>query len=219
MSPLLLALFLCSSLLFGEQFLHVESGYAETLTDTQPVFGSVRYQNGIWEAGYALRYPVQDLTGRVTLPLYRNGYFRQTLHANTRNYQGWNLDAETTLGQDLTTKNGRFHFFYGAGLQLSWYAHTQMTSILHSQTFAFHLTAEYRFWEDRAGISLSYDSSAFFWYNYYIYTPIITLAGNVALRDDLLLTFSARCRNSDFWKENRAITMVEFKAGCLWRLP
>jgi hypothetical protein len=32
------------------------------------------------------------------------------------------------------------------------------------------------------------------------------------------LTLSARCRNSDFWIRNVAITMVEFKAGCRWRL-
>jgi len=202
----------------GAESVRVESGYAETLSDDQRLFCAVTYEDAVWEAGYSLRYPANDVTIRATLPLYHHGYFRPAVHVGTRTFEGWNIDAVMTGGQRLSTQDGRWLFSYGLGVQVSWYLHRKMTGCLFTQATDFHLFVERRFRNDRMGVYLAYDSSTFFWYSSYIHSPIITMGTNWNVTPKIDVTLSARCRNSDFWIRNVAITMVEFKAGCRWRL-
>jgi|GEM_PF-1654844 len=198
--------------------LHVESGYAETLIDTQCFFVSALYDADVWKAGYKSRYPYNDVAVAANLPLKRHWFFAPNLHLNTRFRSACNLDGTVSFGQKFTIPSGAFTVSYAFGVQMSWFLSPRIEDQLFSQSLDYHLFLEYRFWEKRIGLSIAYDSSTFFWYGYYIFNPIVTIGGDWKVTEAADITWSARCRNSDLWVENQNITMVEFKLGCVWRL-
>lgn len=198
--------------------LHVETGYAETLSNANCYFANASFKGAWWEAGYQGRASFHDLSFRTDWHVTRHFTVNPTMHLQVSDKDVLLLDGTIAFGMDFLGRKGNWNLSFILGVQGSAYLSRESKTQLFSMAFDYHCKFGWRFFQNRWGWQVAVDSSQLYWYEYYLLGSIFTLSTDYRLNEDLEVGLYGRVRFTDMLKENRYLSLVQIGATCTWRL-